>query len=155
MAFRRAEFLSEEFRKLGLASATQKYTFDVRGEVCALKIMCNFDAEHMPFEQVIHGVNAYAVFAAPRTSGTEAMVISASWKSVIDGGRGSLNMRGVVIVLSLASFLKSVFISLFALWRSRTLLNSFGRVLAVGQGYRLCDRRRLLGRNTCVVECVP
>ena len=54
----------------------------------------------------MHGVNTYAIFSAPRTSGTEAMVVSASWKSETLGG-GTLNLRGVATILSLAAYIKS------------------------------------------------
>lgn len=53
---------------------------------------------------MISGVNSYAVFSAPRTSGSEAMVISASWLSRT--GKDKHNLRGVATVLSLAGFLK-------------------------------------------------
>jgi glycosylphosphatidylinositol transamidase len=43
---------------------------------------------------------------SPRTAGTEAIVISASWLSRIDGGSGTINIRGVSTVLALANFLR-------------------------------------------------
>ncbi|KAJ3510285.1 hypothetical protein NLJ89_g4766 [Agrocybe chaxingu] len=55
---------------------------------------------------VINGTNAYAVLASPRHSGTEAMVISASWLSRSGEGDGTINIRGVSTVLALAGFLK-------------------------------------------------
>lgn len=55
------------------------------------------------------GVNAYAVMASPRTSGSEAMVVSATWRS--DIGDEPYNLRGVSIVLALAAFLKSTSLS--------------------------------------------
>ncbi|EJD02421.1 Gaa1-like protein [Fomitiporia mediterranea MF3/22] len=81
----RAEHLKHEFEKLGLHAATQEYTFTTASES-------------------ISGMNAYAIFSAPRTSGTEAMVISASWASRM--GEGSLNLRGVATILALASHLR-------------------------------------------------
>ncbi|KAH6918352.1 Gaa1-like protein [Coprinopsis sp. MPI-PUGE-AT-0042] len=83
----RASFISDEFRKLGLVSATQKYTFSLTN-------------------QTLSGVNAYAVSASPRTSGTEAIVVSASWLSRRGEGAGDLNLRGIATVLSLAHYLK-------------------------------------------------
>jgi hypothetical protein len=55
--------------------------------------------------QPISGSNAYAILSAPRYSGAEAIVISASWLSMTGEGNGTLNLRGVATVLSLASFL--------------------------------------------------
>lgn len=57
--------------------------------------------------QRVTGTNAYAVLSTPRASGSEAMVISASWKSVVLKDRDELNLRGVSTVLALAAFLKS------------------------------------------------
>lgn len=58
-----------------------------------------------PFQDAA-GTNVYAVLSTPRTPGTEAMVISASWLSRTDDGLGTLNLRGIATVLSLAGFLK-------------------------------------------------
>ncbi|KAH9173624.1 Gaa1-domain-containing protein [Lactarius sanguifluus] len=78
----RAAFFATEFAKSGIPSSTQRYSIPTaRG--------------------VLNGTNAYAVFSAPRTSGTEAVVISASWKSLT----GGYNLRGVSTVLSLATFM--------------------------------------------------
>ncbi|KAJ7063467.1 Gaa1-like protein [Mycena amicta] len=86
----RANTLVAEFMKLGIPASTQKYRF---------------------FSSIgtIEGTNAYAILSSPRTSGTEAMVISASWVSRI--GDGTLNLRGVSTVLALANFLKR-----YSLW---------------------------------------
>ena len=43
---------------------------------------------------------------SPRTSGSEAIVVSASWLSQV--GDGSYNLRGIATVLTLAGFLKSM-----------------------------------------------
>ncbi|KIJ69020.1 hypothetical protein HYDPIDRAFT_172515 [Hydnomerulius pinastri MD-312] len=86
----RAQLIRDEFAKLGLAAATQNYTFLT-------------SSGSMP------GVNAYAVMASPRTSGSEAIVISASWLSEV--GEEPYNLRGVSIVLALAGFLKN-----YSLW---------------------------------------
>lgn len=61
--------------------------------------------------QKTSGSNAYAVMSSPRTSGTEAMVISASWLSLVDEGEGTINIRGVSTVLALANFLRSMYFS--------------------------------------------
>ncbi|KZT68147.1 Gaa1-like protein [Daedalea quercina L-15889] len=82
-----AGYLVAEFRRAGLAADTQEYTFTTTGGSRT-------------------GVNTYAVSPSPRASGTEAMVISASWLSRTGEGDGTLNLRGVSSVLSLAWFLK-------------------------------------------------
>ncbi|KAH9981003.1 Gaa1-domain-containing protein [Lactifluus volemus] len=79
----RATFLATEFAKFGIPSSTQRYT---------IRTLLG----------TVTGTNAYAIFPAPRASGTEAMVISASWKSLT----GEHNLRGVAAVVSLAAFLK-------------------------------------------------
>ncbi|KAF8201552.1 Gaa1-like protein [Pholiota molesta] len=83
----RAQWLSEEFNKLGIASSTQHYSFTMSGAQ-------------------VNGTNAYAILASPRHSGTEAMVISASWISRIGEEDGTINIRGAATVLALANFLK-------------------------------------------------
>ncbi|KAJ3545014.1 hypothetical protein NM688_g5678 [Phlebia brevispora] len=87
-----ANFLQDEFQKLGIPSATQQYSF------------------HTSFG-VKNGTNAYAVLSSPRASGTEAMVISASRLSRTGEGDGTPNLRGIATVLSLAAFLKN-----YSLW---------------------------------------
>ncbi|KAJ7087836.1 Gaa1-like protein [Mycena epipterygia] len=89
----RANFLMNEFMKLGISASTQNYVFTSSTGVC------------------INGTNAYAVLSSPRTSGTEAMVISASWISRTGEEDGTLNLRGVSTVLTLANFLKR-----YSLW---------------------------------------
>ncbi|TDL21581.1 Gaa1-domain-containing protein [Rickenella mellea] len=88
----KAEFLKVEFEKMGIPAATQPYSFSTP-------------------QHEIAGFNAYAVLSAPRTSGTETMVISASWVSLIGEEDKTLNMRGVATVLALAKFLKG-----YSLW---------------------------------------
>ncbi|KAF8945244.1 Glycosyl phosphatidyl inositol protein transamidase complex subunit [Haplosporangium gracile] len=58
----RAQALEQQFAAIGLKSATQNYTLNTSAES-------------------LHGVNTYAVFYAPRSDGTEALVLSASWLS--------------------------------------------------------------------------
>ncbi|KAI0032220.1 Gaa1-like protein [Vararia minispora EC-137] len=79
----RAEYFSTEFAKLGLPTEIQQFNFTTS--------MSNFGGE-----------NSYAVFSAPRASGTEAIIISASWIS----HTGGYNLRGIATLMSLASFLK-------------------------------------------------
>ncbi|KAF8350571.1 Gaa1-domain-containing protein [Amanita rubescens] len=88
----RARFFEAEFAKLGISSSTQRYSYSNRNNAT-------------------EGINSYAVLSSPRASGTEAMVISASWISRMDDGHVSLNLRGVSTVLALAAFLKN-----YSLW---------------------------------------
>lgn len=87
-----ASFLAEEFRKLGIPAATQRYMFTTTSGQSS-------------------GTNAYAVLSSPRTSGAEAMLISASVISRTGEGDGTPNLRGISTVLALASFLKK-----YSLW---------------------------------------
>ncbi|GJJ72207.1 GPI-anchor transamidase subunit GAA1 [Entomortierella parvispora] len=61
-SYERAKALEQEFAQIGLKAATQNYTLNT-----------STDSKH--------GVNTYAVFYAPRSDGTEALVLSASWTS--------------------------------------------------------------------------
>ncbi|THH33887.1 hypothetical protein EUX98_g293 [Antrodiella citrinella] len=85
-----ASFIADEFRKLGLPSATQDYSLSTS-------------------LQTYNGTNAYAIFSSPRGSGAEATLISASWRS--RDGEDKLNLRGVSTVLGLAAFLRG-----YSLW---------------------------------------
>ncbi|KAI0336516.1 Gaa1-domain-containing protein [Cubamyces sp. BRFM 1775] len=87
-----AQYAVSEFEKYGIPARTQRYSYDTVGGT-------------------INGTNAYAVLQSPRASGTEAIVISASWLSRMGEGDGTLNLRGVSTLLALASFLKN-----YSLW---------------------------------------
>ncbi|KAF8623453.1 hypothetical protein AX15_006239 [Amanita polypyramis BW_CC] len=100
----RAQFFQTEFTKLGISSSTQIYSYSLGNTA-------------------MDGINAYAVLSSPRASGTEAMVISASWISRIDEGHNTLNLRGVSTILSLAVFLKK-----YSLWAKDI-------VFVIGDGY--------------------
>lgn len=86
----RAQFIRDEFANLGFRAATQNYTFTTSSGP-------------------VSGVNAYAIMASPRTPSSEAMVISATWRSEV--GAEPFNLRGISIVLALAAFLKN-----YSLW---------------------------------------
>ncbi|KAH0827034.1 Gaa1-like protein [Lanmaoa asiatica] len=86
----RANFIRDEFAKLGLAAATQDYTF-------------------MTPSGNVSGTNAYALMNSPRASGSEAIVVSASWLSEVD--EEPYNLRGIATVITLAAFLKN-----YSLW---------------------------------------
>ncbi|KAG8805739.1 Glycosyl phosphatidyl inositol protein transamidase complex subunit, partial [Serendipita sp. 399] len=84
----RATFIQSQFQEFGLAANTQSYTFGTPSEN-------------------ITGYNAYGVYRAQRTSGTEAIVIAASWVSrQHEGASGQPNLRGIATLLSLAKSLK-------------------------------------------------
>ena len=110
--YRRAEFISTEFKKLGFSSSTQNYTFTVPQGVRRWFLTIHSDI-HPVMSQTISGTNAYAIMSSPRASGAEAIVICASWLSRIDDGAGTINIRGVSTVLALANFLRSVFSPIF------------------------------------------
>lgn len=79
----RAQALEREFAEIGLKAATQSYTLNTS---TASK----------------SGVNTYAVFYAPRSDGTEALVLSASWTS-----RDKItNTNAVAMLLSLGKMFK-------------------------------------------------
>ncbi|KAI0748103.1 Gaa1-domain-containing protein [Daedaleopsis nitida] len=87
-----AAYAVGRFEKLGIPARTQRYSFNT-------------------IDGVLEGTNAYAVLQSPRASGTEAILISASWLSRTGEGDGTLNLRGVATVLALAPFLKK-----YSLW---------------------------------------
>ncbi|KAF9120030.1 Glycosyl phosphatidyl inositol protein transamidase complex subunit [Mortierella sp. 14UC] len=79
----RAQVLEREFAAIGLKSATQNYTLNTSTES-------------------LHGVNTYAVFYAPRSDGTEALVLSASWLS----RDKSFNVNAISMLLALGKTFK-------------------------------------------------
>ncbi|KAF9469193.1 Gaa1-domain-containing protein [Collybia nuda] len=94
----RAEFIRDQFHKLGVSASTQNYAFSTGNTIT-------------------NGTNVYGIIASPRAPGTEAMVISASWLSRTGDGDGTLNLRGVSTVLALAGFLKG-----YSLWAKDIVL---------------------------------
>ncbi|KAF5373639.1 hypothetical protein D9758_000664 [Tetrapyrgos nigripes] len=88
----RAHYLTTEFRKTGIFTSTQNYSFTGAS-------------------QATNGTNVYGILSSPRAPGAEAIIISASWLSRTNEGDGTLNLRGVAIVLALAKFLKQ-----YSLW---------------------------------------
>uniref|UniRef100_D8PVN0 Gaa1-domain-containing protein n=1 Tax=Schizophyllum commune (strain H4-8 / FGSC 9210) TaxID=578458 RepID=D8PVN0_SCHCM len=95
----RAQYFIEEFTKLGLDASSQRYTFETTNGTSS-------------------GENAYAVMYSPRQAGAEAMVVSASWISLIDEGSQTINIRGVSTVLALARFMKN-----YSLWAKDIIFN--------------------------------
>nr|CAG8446037.1 12712_t:CDS:10 [Entrophospora candida] len=71
----------------GLKTATQNFTVKVSGKT-------------------ISGINVFAVLNAPRADGTEALVLSAPWKSRDDL---TTNVNGIAAILSIGKFFKSKF----------------------------------------------
>lgn len=111
MLYRRAEFLVDEFREMGLDAETHSYSYS--------------QGSGLP---ELDGTNAYAILRSPRISGTETIVITASWHSrqsndpIIYASqmyrnssentgtstatdRPQPNLRGIATVLSLAQSL--------------------------------------------------
>ncbi|KAF8984952.1 Glycosyl phosphatidyl inositol protein transamidase complex subunit [Entomortierella lignicola] len=82
-SFERADALQLEFSKIGLKSATQNYTLNT-----------STDSRH--------GVNTYAVFYAPRSDGTEALVLSAPWIS----RTSEKNTNAIAMLLTLGKVFK-------------------------------------------------
>lgn len=68
----------EQFQRLGIQAATQKYQFS------------------LPFLRH-EGTNTYGILRAPRGDGTEALVLSADWDA-----QGTSNSNGVGLLVSLA-----------------------------------------------------
>lgn len=96
------------------ASSSKNYVYLVRFRTIAsmqnavyVFISSSYNIRVCNSRQHISGSNAYAILSAPRCSGAEATVISASWLSQTREGAGTLNLRGVATVLSLAAFLNS------------------------------------------------
>jgi hypothetical protein len=127
---RRAQFIANEFEKLGLAAATQRYTF-----TSSTGVIWNFSSLCFTFltmmAQTTRGMNAYGILSAPRSSGNEAMVISASWLS--RAGGDTLNLRGVSLTLALASSLRR------KSTKSSTTVSGLNpcRILFLVEGYHL------------------
>ena len=100
-----ATYISTEFKKLGIPSSTQNYSFHIASEVRRRADGLNFIADP---SQILNGTNAYAALPAPRASGAEAIVISASRLSRAGNGDGTQNLRGIATVLALAGYLKGL-----------------------------------------------
>ncbi|CAG8511788.1 20515_t:CDS:10 [Gigaspora margarita] len=81
----KVNYIEGELRKAGLKTATQNFSVISSGKV-------------------ISGINTFGVLNSPRTDGTEALVLSAPWKSK-DGV--TTNVNGIAAVLSIVKFFKS------------------------------------------------
>ncbi|CAG8565628.1 9198_t:CDS:10, partial [Dentiscutata erythropus] len=81
----KVNYIEEELRKAGLKTATQNFSVISSGKV-------------------ISGINVFGVLNSPRTDGTEALVLSAPWKSK-DGV--TTNVNGIAAALSIGKFFKS------------------------------------------------
>lgn len=99
-------YFREQFEKLGLLTAIQPYTIYAPTGVSSDWFIPFCLSDLSKNAQDTEGVNAYSIYSAPRTSGNEAIVLSASWKSLKWDEDGSLNLRGVATVLALAGYLK-------------------------------------------------
>ncbi|BGP03344.1 GPI transamidase component GAA1 [Rhodotorula toruloides] len=91
----RSRAIQDAFHELGLSASQQRYTFELARN------------------STLSGINTYAILAAPKTDGAEALVLSASWLSRAkdEQGRPRINTRGVAIVLALANYFKK-----YAFW---------------------------------------
>ncbi|GAA5880792.1 hypothetical protein JCM3774_005751 [Rhodotorula dairenensis] len=87
---RRARAITDAFQELGLPAVQQPYSFD-------LSATSN-----------VSGINTYAILAAPKTDGAEALVLGASWlsRALSDDGERRTNVRGVALLLAIANYFK-------------------------------------------------
>lgn len=108
---RRTRQIEDAFQELGIPTSTQRYTYELSSNsVCLLPFLSPFAAAHFLPSQTVSGINTYAILAAPKTDGAEALVLSASWlsRAVDENGQPRINTRGVAIVLALANYFKSM-----------------------------------------------
>ncbi|GAA6021521.1 hypothetical protein JCM10207_005789 [Rhodosporidiobolus poonsookiae] len=91
----RTRQIQDAFHELGIPASRQCYTYQLGPN------------------SILTGTNTYAIFAAPKTDGAEALVLSASWLSRArgDDGEQRINTRGVALVLALANYFKK-----YSLW---------------------------------------
>lgn len=68
--------------------------------------------------QNVSGINTYAILAAPKTDGAEALVIGASWlsRATDEAGERRINVRGVALLLAIANYFKSKRSSPLSAW---------------------------------------
>ncbi|KAG0666333.1 Glycosyl phosphatidyl inositol protein transamidase complex subunit [Rhodotorula mucilaginosa] len=87
---RRSRAIKEAFQELGLPAVQQPYRFDLSST------------------SNVSGINTYAILAAPKTDGTEALVIGASWlsRATDEAGERRINVRGVALLLAIANYFK-------------------------------------------------
>ncbi|GAA5989951.1 hypothetical protein JCM10908_002393 [Rhodotorula pacifica] len=87
---RRSRAIKDAFQELGLPAVQQPYSF-------GLSSTSN-----------VSGINTYAILAAPKTDGAEALVLSASWlsRALDEDGQRRVNVRGVALLLAIANYLK-------------------------------------------------
>lgn len=96
---RRAQAIQSAFELIGLPAQTQSYTFT-----------SSASRESSPRSSIANGTNVHAILHAPRTDGSEALVLMASWLTRRPGSdiQGKdVNVRGVASVLALAKYLMS------------------------------------------------
>lgn len=91
---RRADQIKSLFHQIGLATQTQAFSF----------------LSPLSGQRIANGTNVYGILHAPRTDGSESLVLMASWLSRRPGSDakgGDVNVRGVASVLALAKYLSS------------------------------------------------
>ncbi|GAA5866477.1 hypothetical protein JCM8547_000637 [Rhodosporidiobolus lusitaniae] len=86
----RTRQIEDALQELGLPTSRQHYNYQLSSN------------------STLSGINTYAILAAPKTDGAEALVLSASWLSRAkdEYGRQRINTRGVALVLALANYFK-------------------------------------------------
>ncbi|KAG0143144.1 hypothetical protein CROQUDRAFT_66493 [Cronartium quercuum f. sp. fusiforme G11] len=91
----RAQAIRSAFEKIGLKSEIQSYHFN----------------SPISNKLILNGTNVHAILQAPRTDGTESLVLMASWlsrKPKSDSKGGDLNVRGIASILALANYLTTL-----------------------------------------------
>jgi glycosylphosphatidylinositol transamidase len=106
--------LGEFFTASGLKVARQNFKYSSAGEIYG-------------------GQNLYAILHAPRGDATEAIVILAAWRNV----EGELNKSGVALILTLARYFKSAWLS-----QVREALLTVDRMVALVKGHHLRNTSR-------------
>ena len=106
----RVASLQAAFEALGLSTSAQSHSYTLGSSNQVSTIVVARTKAHSKCGQT--GTNVYAILAAPKTDGAEAVVLSASWlsRAMDEDGRRRVNIRGVALVLALANYLKSQFI---------------------------------------------
>ncbi|KAH8915953.1 Gaa1-domain-containing protein [Atractiella rhizophila] len=85
--YSRARAIEKEFKEVGLLTSVQSYTYT------------------FPTGQMLNGTNVHALLRAPKTDGSEALVLSASWLSRQRTGLGAgVNRRGIATVLAMSKY---------------------------------------------------
>ncbi|GAA5827560.1 hypothetical protein JCM11251_001733 [Rhodosporidiobolus azoricus] len=106
----RTRYIEDAFEELGLPASRQSYSYQLSSN------------------STLSGINTYAILAAPKTDGAEALVLSASWlsRAADENGQQRINTRGVASVLALANYFKKY--AEYSMW-------SKDIIFLIGDGY--------------------